>query len=106
MRRMASAFKTSCVSIQLLVRRGKAALKKGAQVTSSFTMVGAVTIFFCSPVVALCCDRFGRRPLMILAQLGNTAAVLAILAVELLNISLYVPRTYLRHLFRMIYILF
>ena len=68
----------------------KAALQKAEKVGSNFTVLSAICIFFSSPNVALLCDRFGRKPMMILGQAIGFLAVLSLVAVDLFGISLYV----------------
>ena len=43
-----------------------------------------------APFIALCCDRLGRKPMMVLGQIANLVAVLSLLAVDVLGISLYI----------------
>lgn len=67
----------------------KEALKKAERIGSNFTVLGAVCVFFTSPNIALLCDRFGRKPIMILGQVAGFLSVLSLVAVDIFGISLY-----------------
>ena len=68
----------------------KEALKKAERIGSNFTVLGAVCVFFTSPNIALLCDRFGRKLIMILGQVAGFLSVLSLVAVDIFGISLYV----------------
>lgn len=68
----------------------KAALSRGSRIGSNFTLLGSICVIIASPFIALCCDRLGRKPMMVLGQIANLVAVLSLLAVDVLGISLYI----------------
>lgn len=71
----------------------KEALQKAERIGGNFTVLGAVCIFFTSPNIALLCDRFGRKPLLIFGQVAGFITVLSLVAVDIFGISLYVYYT-------------
>lgn len=67
----------------------KKALAKAETIGSNFTLLGAVCMFVMSPGIALLCDRYGRKPVLIFGQVVGFISVVSLVAVDIFGISLY-----------------
>ena len=67
----------------------KKALAKAETIGSNFTLLGAICMFVMSPGIALLCDRYGRKPVLIFGQVVGFISVASLVAVDIFGISLY-----------------
>lgn len=79
-----------CIGAAHTSKACEVALAKSSRIGSSFAFAGSVCTFFASPFVALLCDRFGRKPLIIAVQVTGLLQAVTLLLVDLFGSSLYV----------------